>query len=339
MALLGLAVGLAGARQARAQTNETAENTTWAVRIARTSRCAESQAFANTVAAQIPAANRAPEDSAELVAEVNLLESGVAEVRVFDRVLQAEAGARELQLTPRSCDDSAEAVALVLAVLVEAGRGALSLKPAAPPPPATPEPPPPPHPAPPAELARPPRRVESRHVWLGPRAGHDVSATVGASYGLLPKFALGGTLGWGIRSLKLWPIWLQVTALHRDATARVSAKFNTVYAGALICPLTATWGRVRGRACAGGAVGALWAEAVGLAQNQQKTRELYVVGAELAGSVKLVGPLEFTALLRGDTYPKRYMFFYKSVNGDDTWLHKPKLVAASLFAGLALRFR
>ena len=330
-------VGLTDGRQARAQTSETAPATTWAVRIAATSRCADSQAFANTVAAQIPAANRASQDSAELVAEVNLLENGVAQVRVFDRVLQAEAGARELQLTPRSCDDSAEAVSLVLAVLVEAGRGALSVKP--PPPPAVPEPPPVPPPTPPPEPARPPRQVESRYAWLGPRAGHDVSLAAGGSYGLLPKLALGGTLGWGIRSTKVWPIWLQVTGLHKGASAEISAKFSAVYAGALICPLSGGWARVRGRACAGGAVGALWAEAVGLAQNQSKTRELYVVGAEVAGSVKLVGPLEFTALLRGDTYPKRYLFFYKSVNGADTWLHKPKLAAASLFAGLALRFR
>jgi hypothetical protein len=334
--LLGLVVAWLHASQVGAQAGETAPVTTWAVRIAAGSRCSESQAFANTVSAQIPAANRAPEERAELVAEVNLLDSGIARVRVFDRVLQAEAGARELQLHSRSCDESAEAVALVLAVLVEAGRGALSSPPAtavSPPPPPAPPPPPPPVP-PPVPI----KRAEPRHVWLGPRAGHDLSAAVGVGYGLLPGAALGGSVGWGIRSPKLWPIWLQVTGFRKPASADISARFSTIYAGVMGCPLSASWGRIRGRACASAAVGALWAEGVGLRQNYAKTRELYVVGIELAGNVRLVGPLELTTMLRGDGYPKRYLFNYSGPNGN-TWLHKPKPVSASVFAGLALRFR
>jgi hypothetical protein len=252
---------------------------------------------------------------------------------VFDRVLQAEAGSRELQLDARGCDDNAEAVALVLAVLVEAGRGALS---SAPPIAVSPPPPPPPPPAPPRPA--PLKRAEPRHVWLGPRAGHDLSAAVGVGYGLLPGASLGGTVGWGIRSPKLWPIWLQVSGFRKGASADLSARFSTLYGGVMGCPLSGSWGRVRGRACASAAVGALWAEGVGLRQNYAKTRELYVLGIELAGNVRLIGPLELTTMLRGDGYPKRYLFNYSGPNGN-TWLHRPKPVSASAFVGLALRFR
>ncbi|MDB4986260.1 MAG: hypothetical protein JWN04_1438 [Myxococcaceae bacterium] len=309
--------------------------TTWAVRIAPGSRCSENHAFANTVSAQIPNANRAPEESAELVAEVNLLESGLARIMVFDRVLQAEAGSRELQLNSRSCDDSAEAVALVLAVLVEAGRGSL----AAAPPPAPVEPPAPP-PLPKLPPPPPPRPSEPRHLWLGPRAGHDLSASLGVSFGLLPSPAWAATVGWGIRGAKIWPIWLQVTGLHKGASSdsEIGARFSAIYAGVLGCPLTASWDRFRARACAGAALGFLWAESVGLPTNSAQTKPLYVLGFELAGNVRLVGPLEFTTMLRGDVYPEPYRFFYSGPNGR-TWLHKVKPVSAGLFAGLALRFR
>ncbi|MDB4976632.1 MAG: hypothetical protein JWN48_4973 [Myxococcaceae bacterium] len=322
------------------QTGETAPApepplTTWAVRIAPGSRCAENHAFANTVSAQIPSANRAAEEDAELVAEVKLEESGLAHVLVFDRVLQAEAGSRELQLNSRSCDDSAEAVALVLAVLVEAGRGALR---AAPPPvavepPPLPAPPPPPPPPPPA-----PRRAEVRHPWLGPRAGHDLNAAVGLSFGLLPTPTLAATVGWGIRGTKLWPIWLELNAMRKGTDGEVGVHLGAVYASVLGCPLSGARDRFYGRVCAGAGLGALWARSFGLPTNESKTNVLYVLGVEGAGNVRLVGPLEFTAMFRGDVYPERYSFYPRGSNGR-TWLYRSKPVSATLLAGLALRFR
>ncbi|HEY6878727.1 MAG TPA: hypothetical protein VI299_11945, partial [Polyangiales bacterium] len=157
-----------------------------------------------TLAAQIPFAQRTTIDEAELVAEVSILAEGRARVRVWDRILQSEAGSRELQLSSGSCDDQAEALALVIGVLVEAGRGA----PAPVPPAATPPPPPPPPPQPPRPARRPAPPKATRHAWLGPRAGHDVFAAAGVGAGLLPWPAPTATVGWGIRGTKVWPVWI-----------------------------------------------------------------------------------------------------------------------------------
>jgi hypothetical protein len=306
--------------------------TTWAVRVADDSRCRESQSFAATLAAQIPFAQRTTVDQAELLAEVTLLSGGVARVRVWDRILQAEAGARELQLGPGSCDDNAEALALVIGVLVEAGRGA---PPQPPPPPLPPPPPPPPpsRPPPPPEPA--PKPV--RHAWLGPRAGYDLNVAVGIGAGLLPGPAPLLTVGWGIRGTKAWPFWLEGTASTRD-TADV--KYLTGYASLLTCPLSGTWRTIRGRACAGGSFGLIRAEGQGSLSNAwQEKRRLLLVGVELAASVPIVGPLEFTLLGRVDLVPIRQKFLYELRDMTEQTLYEVKIFTGSLFAGLALRFR
>ena len=98
---------------------------TWALQIAPQSRCASDPEFASELAEPIPAAQRAPTSSAELVAEVSVARSGrglSASIHVFDRVLQSEAGARELSLPLAGCRETADAISLVIGVLVEAGR-------------------------------------------------------------------------------------------------------------------------------------------------------------------------------------------------------------------------
>jgi len=314
-------------------------NTTWAVRIAPGSRCEGSQWFTDAVAAQIPVAQRATLEQAELVAEVSLGQTGIATIHVFDRLLQAEAGSRELQLDTRSCAESAEAVSLVLAVLVEAGRGALNTTSATAP--TLPRPPPPPPAPPPARAvdpAPPPRKVV-RHAWLGPRAGHDLLVAVGVSGGLIPGPALGGTVGWGIRGAKTWPIWLEVSGFQKQDSREVPARFKTLYGSLLGCPLSAGWARLRARACAGGALGAVWGEGRRLASNYQRTNPVVLLGVELAASVRLVGPLEFALLARGDASLYRTEAYYDGANGTRPRIYEPSVLSGSLFTALALRFR
>jgi hypothetical protein len=303
--------------------------TTWAVRVADDSKCRESQSFVATLAAQIPFAQRTTESQAELVAEVAIFEGGLARVLVHDRILQSEAGFRELQLTSSSCEDNAEALALVIGVLVEAGRGA-------PPPPPPPPPPPLPLPPPPPPAAKPQGPKQVRHAWLGPRAGHDLNAAIGVGTGLLPGPAPLATVGWGIRGAQVWPFWLEATGSLRN-TERV--RFTAVYGSLLTCPLTGTWRTIRGRVCAGGSVGALKAEGRRLANTSEKTKALFLVGAELAASIPLVGPLELTLLGRLDVIPVRQRYLYDRSEIPDQTLYVVKSVSGSVFAGLALRFR
>jgi hypothetical protein len=107
----------------------------------------------------------------------------------------------------------------------------------------------------------------------------------------------------------------------------------------LTCPFTGTWRTIRGRTCAGGSAGMIKAEAHGLRNVSEKTRPLFLLGLELAGSVPLVGPLEFTMLGRLDLIPLRQRFLYERDSLPDLPLYQVKVITGSVFAGLALRFR
>ncbi len=294
--------------------------------------------------AQIPFAQRAPEQRAEFVAEVTLAPEGAARIHVFDRVLQADAGARELQLEPRSCQEMAEALSLVLGVLVEAGRGAWTEAPAPPPPePAPPPPAPPPRSqaaaTSPSSGETPAISRSQRYLWLGPRAGHDLQAATGVSYGLMPSLTLTVTGGWGVRWRNTWPIWLHATGSLRELEPAQHTRYRTVYGGLLTCPLTWGWRRLRTRACVSAAIGALWAEGRDYPTKFSKINLLYLAGVELAASLRIAGPLELLLLPRADVPLERLRFIYRRGDGSELPLHQTHAVVVSIFAGLGLRFR
>lgn len=318
---------------------------TWAVKVADNSRCGEDGVLLETLTAQIPIAQRASEETAELIATVTVSrEERSGRIVVFDRILQSEAGARELPLTSRRCAKIASALSLVMAVLVEAGRGA-------PPPPPPPSPPPepeakaepkkaepPPKPAPPPPPPTRPRPA-ARPVWRGPPAGHDLSLAVGTGYGLLPSFAPAMTIGWGIRPAGTWPIWIHATGWLESVSDDRHGRFRALYGGLMTCPLRGERGLLRGRACPSFAVGGLWAQGSGFEEEIKTRRPLVLVGLELGGSVTLTGPLDFTLLARVEGVPLRSRFVYRTRSGAEPQIHTPSPVVASLFGGLALRFR
>ena len=350
---LGVALGLCGVpRTVAAETPPPVpveSTTTWAVRVADNSRCRDDGVFRGVLEAQIPLSQRVSEEKAELLAEVTVM-PGTARIVVFDRVLAAEAGSREIPLSSRRCHKVAEAVSLVLGVLVEAGRGALSnpsaiaraddpAHAAVPLQPPAPEPPPEsaPEPLTPSRATRPVRRA--RPVWRGPPSGHDLSVAAGLGYGLLPSIVPGMTVGWGIRPSGTWPIWLNATGWLESTSSDQRARFSALYAGIMTCPLTRTGERLRARLCPSMAFGALWAESQGFSQTVESRRPLILVGLELAGSVRLVGPLEATLIARAEGVPMRSRFVYRRRDGSEAGIHRPAAVVGSLFAGLALRFR
>ncbi len=310
------------------------------MRVSPGSLCESDPTFSAALNAQIPPAQRAPETRAELVAEVAIAADGTTQIHVFDRVLQADAGARELRLDPSSCAEMAEAVSLVLAVLFEAGRGAWSEVPAPAPPPPPPPPPPPSASVvtPPASEAAPVAKRQ-RHVWLGPRAGHDLQAAVGINYGLLPSATLAVTAGWGVRWRNTWPIWLHATGSIKELQPATHARFRTVYGGLLTCPLTWAWQRLRVRACPSFSAGAVWAEGYDLPTASRATSAVYLLGLELGAHVALAGPLELSLTPRADGSLTRPRFLYYTTDGRTSLLHQPQVVVVSIFAGLGLRFR
>jgi hypothetical protein len=322
--------------------------TTWAVQLAPDSLCASDPNFAAELAEQIPEPQRAAPADAELRAEVRVRRAGkrawIGEIHVLDRVLESEAGSRELTLSSGSCAESAEALGLVLAVLVEAGRGMPVTEPPAPPPAEEQPPLPPPPPPPPAEpeARQPPPRpapAKQRYAWLGPRAGHDLHLGVGVGAGLLPGWYLAASLSWGLRLHDLWPLWLSVTALPTKQTADGRAEFSALYAGFFACPLSLERGRWRGRLCPGFSAGALRAEGRGFVESRKSTEVAALLGLDASGDVALLGPWTASLSVRGEVPLVREEFVYYRMDGGEPTLHQPKPVTFVAFLGTGLRFR
>jgi hypothetical protein len=275
------------------------EPPTWAVQVDPRSRCAADPDFAPTLAEPIPPRQRASAESAELVATVTISREANAlhaSVQVFDQVLRSPAGSRELSLPVSGCAEAADALALVIGVLVEAGRAAPASaeRPPEPPPPppqpppAPPEPEPPPEPAP--EPEEPPQPAK-RYAWLGPRAGHDLAFQAGMGWGLLPGVYGGGMVGWGIRPARIWPIWISATGSWPHDSSNEHGQFSAVYGGISICPLSGVRGRWSGQVCPGFWAGAMWAQGHKLRNTLAQSEPVALLGIELKADYRIVGPL------------------------------------------------
>ncbi len=309
---------------------------TWAIQVAEDSRCARAPGFRDQLAAQIPAEQRAPEASAELVAQVRVVKqdkSLVATVTVLDRVLSASAGERSITLPVSDCEPTADALALVIAVLVEAGRGAPveEVKEPEPEPPAEPPPPDPPKPT--------RKTPKQRYAWLGPRPGYDLVLGAGAGGFLLPGVAWGGTFQWGLRIRELWPIYLGATMYLPAYSDDGRGRFRTGYASVATCPLYFTKGRARARVCPSFSAGMLKAEGREFLESRKVNQPVVLLGAELGADVRLLGPLTVGAVARADLPLMRPRFTYYDEAGTQPPLHQPGPVAISCFLTVGLRFR
>jgi hypothetical protein len=258
-------------------------------------------------------------------------------IRVHDRLMGSEAGFRELDLPLESCDATAEALGLVLSVLVEAGRGAPPPPPPAqveaPPPP--PEPPPAPEPAP----SKPRAQLPKRYAWQGPRAGHDVLVGGGGGYGLLPGLYAGLTLGWGLRFHDAWPVWVQASWFPPRRTGDQHAEFSALYGGVFPCPLKLERMRLRARLCPGFSAGVLWAQGRGFLEARTANQVTALVGLDLAADLRIVGPWIVSLSIRPELPLLRERFVYYRTDGGAPELHQPQPVTLSAFLGTGLRFR
>lgn len=323
---------------------------TWAVRSHPESRCVDAPGFLDTLLDAIPLVQRAPQEAAELVAEVRVsrTEAGQhASIVVFDRILQSEAGARELELPATPCAETADALALVIGVLVEAGRTGLVIAPEKPPPEPPPEPPreQPAEPSAAEETAaedepkRPTRPKRQRYAWLGPRAGHDLAVQAGMGWGLLPGLYTGGSVAWGIRGTRMPPVWLSATGWLPNSTRDDHARFAAVYGGVSVCPLAGSHKRLRGQMCPSISVGALWASSRGLLETQDHQQLVALAGLELKADVRLVGPLALSITGRAEAPLVRARFVYYRADGGVSQLHQSEPVTMTLVGGLSLLFR
>ncbi|HEX6243977.1 MAG TPA: hypothetical protein VFZ61_23840, partial [Polyangiales bacterium] len=314
-----------------------APDPTWAIEISPQSLCAGEAEFEQRLWDSIPEHQRAPVAQAELRVRVAVGRDQAAGVAVYDQATQREAGQRRITLSQPGCRAAGEALALVVAVMVEAGRVALTAQE-----PQQPTPPPPPPPKREPEPEEDPRshyvRPE-RHAWQGPPIGHDISLLVGTSYGLLPGWGLGAQVGWGLRGHKIWPIWIGASGWLNQISGDGRGEFGAAYGTLSTCPLHWERSRVRLRLCPGLAVGAMWAEGVDLASSTKQVAALTLASLAGAFHVRLVGPLEFILDVRMEVPIIRLQFEYRSNDGGDREIHMTRPVTGTFFGGLGLRFR
>lgn len=329
--------------RAQAQPPPSAEPT-WAVEMMPASRCADDAAFVDQLTDQIPEGQRAPLGKAELRAQVMIGRDQTATIQVVDQLSQREAGQRQLAVPRGGCDAAADALSLVMAVMVEAGRSLL------PPPPAPKEGPPPGPPPEPseerAEAPEPPEpptqlryRPARRHAWLGPPPGHDLFVAAGSGYGLMPRWGVGGTAAWGIRWSRAWPIWLSGSGWLEQQGTDGRGRFVAAYGTLATCPLLLEKGRIRGELCPGLAIGAMWSEGRGVAETQRAVTPLAMASLALQVRIRLVGPLELVGITRAEAPVTRLTFVYYREDGRAPEIHQTTPVVVSFFGGLGLRFR
>jgi hypothetical protein len=325
-----------------AKAQQATPDPTWAIEISPQSVCAGDPELEERLWAQIPQRQRAPVAGAELRVRVSVGRDQSATVAVYDQQTAREAGQRRIALSQPGCRAAGDALALVVAVMIEAGRVALAPQPDGEKPAPPPPPPPPPPEKPPAEAQRPPAQHyvrPERHAWQGPPAGHDLALLVGTSYGLLPGWGLGAQLGWGIRGHRLWPIWISASGWLNQTSSDERAEIGTAYGTLSTCPLYLTPGRFRVRLCPGFAVGAMWASGRNLPGPEDKVSLLTMASLAGAAHVKLVGPLELIVDVRVEVPLERLKFVYESISGAPEQIFITHPVTGSFFGGLGLRFR
>ncbi len=324
--------------ESRAQTPPT-----WAVRVDANSRCAADSNFSSTLSDPIPPIQRASVDTAELIATVDVKREGNlqhASVQVFDQILKSPAGARDLTLPMAPCRETAEALSLIISVLVEAGRAPLApaLPPPPDPPPERPEPPPP-HTEPEPQPRKHSTWEGKRYAWLGPKAGHDLTLQAGVGYGVLPGAYYGGTVGWGIRSARIWPIWLSATGFLPSVSDGGRGEFSAFYGSISVCPLTGTRARWRGQLCPSFATGVLRGEGKRLPSQNERSLPIALLGLEIKGDLRIAGPLALSLTGRLEAPLMRPNFAYDRLDGSSAQIFQTAPVTLTLLGGLSLVFR
>jgi hypothetical protein len=305
------------------------------------SRCANGDDLRRALTGAIPEEQRASEESAEMIAQVRVAGTGshaAATVTVMDRTLDAPAGARELRLSTDDCGEIAEALSLIVGVLIEAGRGIAPAPDEEVLPSESPQPAPVeqrPIPTPRAEVTPP---KPKRYRWLGPRTGHDLAVGAGPAYGLVPGLAWTGMVGWGIRVHGAWPVWLSAVMQRPEESNDGRAEFGVAYGALHACPLTYARSRVRVRACPGLGLGVFRAEGRGFLAEKRSRELLSLAGLELSADLRLWGPWTIGLVSRVDVPLVRTRFVYYRKDGETPELHEASSLTIQAFLTTGIRF-
>ncbi len=254
-------------------------------------------------------------------------------------------GTRELARDEKSCGGMREALALVIAVMIDpdAALGPHAV--------ATPPAPPPPEPAPPAPPPAPPPTIiverERVYVPVPPKPPSapwrfEASAAAITGIGLAPGAPIGAYVGWilepphfiGLEGYAaLWPFG------SKGSEAGGSVAFQLAYVGGALCPLKLHTERLHLYGCAGMQLGVLRSDGAGLAVPVSAGFRP-VVNEVLEGrlSVKVVGPFAFRTGFALVVPIVRDHFVYTRSDGGSAELFRMSVIAATLDVGVGVIF-
>lgn len=333
--LLGLLLSLS----ARAEEESRAASLSW-VRLHGAEACSDAGALARAVDEKLGrSVFKGPSEALLLIeGRVERIEDGYrAKLELRDTAGQV-LGSREILSAKADCVELSEAVALVLAVMVDP-EGAMATRPVVTKAEATapkPEAPPKARRAPPASTPLPAAPA------ILPEGS--ISAFARLSLGQMPRPAFGfgvgfelGVSGFGGLRLEAAGFLDQTKALASAADA--GARFRLLLGGAALCPLWIDAGRTRLTMCTGGQVGVLQARAFGLDTASRDVSE-WVLSGEVAlrFSWRVVGPIALHLGAALVVPISRPLFEARTLDGRSRTLFEPAPVGGGFDAGLGGHF-
>jgi hypothetical protein len=285
-----------------------------------------------------------------------------AEGRQWQLMLETVQGARTWQrsLHAGSCDELADAGALIIALVLdpnlEVQAGAESAAPAGTTPgPAPPEAQPAARPVPPARSAaqqpapalprdptirkQPPPELARTSATLG---GHAALSAI-ADWGSLPGIALGGEFAGGVG---IDPIELELSAMILPPVREVVAENPerggrfTLATGGLRGCYVVVWSSLSGRVCGGFEAGRIQGKGSGSLGFTNEQKSLWIAGRlGVFGRYPLIPPLALRFGLEGVVPARRPEFVLQNVGSVEESVHQPNLAALRLALGFELLFR
>ncbi len=218
-------------------------------------------------------------------------------------------GARDITIRNESCAEASEAIVLALSLMVEL-------------------------PITTAEIAARRRSDEARRwhleAHLGPGIGIDDTVT--------PMPAAG--LGLVLRPGHTWPFALDVVASLSTGLGSQQSRFwlaNTML-GLSVCPVSASWSKVRLSGCAGPEITTFTGWGHGFAKNRLGLSSTVGAWVRSQATYELSGPLRAFASLGVAATPQQLELTFADPQGVERRLHRTSFVTAFGAVGLAVDF-
>ena len=159
------------------------------------------------------------------------------------------------------------------------------------------------------------------------------------SYGVMPEYTIGPSLGLGVEPPGSWPIWLYATywlparSIIQDG---MGGRFTSGQAALGVCPPILHDSRWWIHLCFGGQIGAIHGEGIGLDPPNSETRLLAQIDSMVVLSWRMAPPLLLRIGIGSAFSLARPRFFFELDDRDQLLVHKPDLITPAARIGLGI---